>query len=103
MAPSFDKILKKGKDAASAPTAQNKWEQAIGMILHSLQQLNNIYPDPKTHHIATKHISCKKCRVASFILLVRSKDNPKQLVKFHLHDWKSTNVDKDEYLCSGCK
>lgn len=104
MTTSFDKILKKGQDAAvSNPAKTTAWQNAIGLILHSLQQFNSIYPDPKNHHVAVKHICCDQCKLASFILLVRQKDNPKNLVKFHLHDWKVVNNEKDKYLCGGCK
>ncbi len=98
----FDQILKKGVKS-SGNTPVDKWEQLISAVLHFLQQFNNIYNKNQDHHIAVRHVNCKKCNLASFILLVRHRNDPKQLIKYHLNDWKSINADKDEYLCGGCK
>jgi adenine-specific DNA methylase len=105
MSTNFDKILKKGKDAASVNAAPvNKWQQFIGIILHTLQQFNkDFYSDDKTHHIATKHIRCKNCKAAGFIILARDEKDSNKLLKFHLPTWKSVDPDNDEYLCDRCK
>ena len=103
MAKSFDDILQEGKDRASTNPFDTvkKWRSRINAAMSALDELNWMYEDGSTrHHISVEYCKCKKCKKASYLIIVRDISEPKRIITFHRSKWKSIN--KDTYYCDEC-
>jgi hypothetical protein len=98
----FDSILKKGKGAVSSTgKPKTNWENAVGLLLYALQELNNMYGDKKAHFVQKlDKIKCSKCNDVSFTVDVCDMKNNKLVLKFHASDWKTHGT--SQYLCGKC-
>lgn len=97
----FDDILKKGKDAV-APTSNPKldWKDAIGIVLHSLHNLNIMYGDEYKSHIhGLEKAKCTRCGKITYLLTVDDLNGGTVALKFHAGHWKATT---SGYVCDKC-
>lgn len=100
--PSFEKILKRGKDiVVGKETIESEWKRYIGVVLHHLQLINEIYDDKETQNVAITKVACDNCKKATYLVSAGDPKNPSQVFQFNLIDWKRSNANK--ILCPDCK
>ena len=98
---SFDKILKKGKQAVQSTSPNIKWTRYISAILYDLMALNEAYKGSKDEHFvsAIELVNCENCRKALYILVATDMDNRNQVLRWRLDNW---DVVGEKYLCDAC-
>ena len=100
---SFDDILKEGKDkgsgSASVNSPQHEWRIKVRTLMNAIHDLNDMYGDDKDHFVDVEQKSCKKCKKASFIIVVHNLKDKTKVMKFYRSKWKKI---KDYYLCDEC-
>lgn len=99
---SFDKILKRGKEAVSARDPSDDWKNCIGYVLGYIQLLNEMYDDKRVHNVELKNIWCDRCKRATFILIGQDpNEEADKLYRFNIGDWVLTPDAK--CYCPDCK
>ena len=103
MGKSFDELLQEGKSRAETGP-QNKvrrWKECVNKLMDTIHELNALYEGKDSHHfVDVEAVNCKKCKQASFLVIVRDITKPKRTIRFHPSQWKS---DGGDYYCDKCK
>jgi len=98
---SFDKILKKGKQAGLDISAKEDWTKYISIILQNLMLLNAEFKGKIDEHFihSIDLVHCQDCKKALFLLVATDMNNRSQVLRWRLDTWDPAG---EKYLCDVC-